>query len=667
PVIVQPSLPRFVRPGDSFTAIAIGRVVEGGSGDGRAEIKLDGLELVGDSQKDFVWDKNTPQRIEYSMRVPTPSYDDDGRVEQEQVRVTVAIERSSDNARDAFQLDLPIRSDRQPVTTRKVLALSNDQAQTLDAIIERTRPGTLRRSLLISNQPGLLHMASGLNYLLEYPHGCTEQRLSRARAVLASSRFDELLNKTLDSDMRDKIVADTLAWIEQVVDENGLMSYWPGSKGYVSLTAWSTMFIIEAQKAGYPIDEALLDNSLRALRQSMRSDYTYYIDGAAFEERSWALTALAMAGETVGSYAAELARKAEFLNLESLAQVVVALSQGDQYSEVQLEALYSRLWQSIVFRLHRGAEIYGGLQSGSLSRSSLILPSETRAVAETLRAVSRTPASMQSELTIKRRQQLLDAIIGLGRGNGWGNTNANAAALLSLSELLTTTQIPLTLPAVLVTGGGAESRYDFAQKPVISTYLQGQDELTLRLDGNLGENSIVVLSDTRYTPELDGSHVEARANGFVVSREMLKILGPDQPPQRIAIDQPAQTHAFDIGNVIEEHVEVINPRDSNHVAIVVPLAAGMEPLNPALATAPPEAKPDGVNTLEPSYLSFADDQMTYYYDALPKGSYNFYFRTRATIPGSYIQPAAYAELMYDQAVNGHGNGTRIVVSKKPAE
>ncbi|MCP4472461.1 MAG: alpha-2-macroglobulin, partial [Gammaproteobacteria bacterium] len=47
PVIVQPSLPRFVRPGDSFTAIAIGRVVEGGSGDGRAEIKLDGLELVG--------------------------------------------------------------------------------------------------------------------------------------------------------------------------------------------------------------------------------------------------------------------------------------------------------------------------------------------------------------------------------------------------------------------------------------------------------------------------------------------------------------------------------------------------------------------------------------------------------------------------------------------
>ncbi len=56
--------------------------------------------------------------------------------------------------------------------------------------------------------------------------------------------------------------------------------------------------------------------------------------------------------------------------------------------------------------------------------------------------------------------------------------------------------------------------------------------------------------------------------------------------------------------------------------------------------------------------------MAYYYDSLPKGSYHFYFRTRATIPGSYIQPAAYAEMMYDEVVNGHSYGARIVVTKK---
>src|SRR6185369_16797680 len=39
PVMVQPALPRFVRPGDQFTLAALGRVIEGEGGKGRAEVK----------------------------------------------------------------------------------------------------------------------------------------------------------------------------------------------------------------------------------------------------------------------------------------------------------------------------------------------------------------------------------------------------------------------------------------------------------------------------------------------------------------------------------------------------------------------------------------------------------------------------------------------------
>ncbi len=667
PVIVQPSLPRFVRPGDSFTAIAIGRVVEGESGDGRAEIKLDGLVLEGDSKQSFVWDKNKPQRIEFAMKVPTPRYDNNGQAKQEKVRVTLAVERNADNARDAFQLDLPIKPDRKTVKTRKLLTLQSDKTETLEAIGEPIREGTLRRSLLISSQPELIHMASGLNYLLEYPHGCTEQRLSRARAVLASSKFDQLLNKSSEDGLRDKIIGDTLAWLDQVKHDNGLMGFWPGSTGYVSLTAWSIMFMIEARNAGYPIDEELFDQLIRSLKSSMRSDYQYYIDGAAFEERSWALTALAMAGESVGSYAAELARKAEFLNLESLAQVVVALSQGDRYSEKQLQALYKKLWDSIIFRLHRGDEIYGGLQSHALSQSALILPSETRAVAELLRAVSRTPANMQPEFMLKRRQQLIDAIVGLGRGNGWGNTNANAAALLSLSEVLSRADKLSGSPEVRLQSDSSTQDFKLDRQPMVSTTLNHVEALKLAVKNIAKDKSIVVMSETRYTPALSGSHVVAQSNGFVVNREMQKILFDGKPPQRRAIDQVSQTFDFQVGDIVEEHIEIVNPKDANHIAIVVPLAAGMEPLNPALATAPPEAKPSGTLTLQASYVSFADDQMAYYYDTFPKGSYHFYFRTRATIPGSYIQPAAYAEMMYDEAINGNSFGSRIVVTNKAGD
>ena len=39
PVMIQPALPRFVRPGDRFLASAIGRIVEGELGPGQAEVR----------------------------------------------------------------------------------------------------------------------------------------------------------------------------------------------------------------------------------------------------------------------------------------------------------------------------------------------------------------------------------------------------------------------------------------------------------------------------------------------------------------------------------------------------------------------------------------------------------------------------------------------------
>ncbi len=57
------------------------------------------------------------------------------------------------------------------------------------------------------------------------------------------------------------------------------------------------------------------------------------------------------------------------------------------------------------------------------------------------------------------------------------------------------------------------------------------------------------------------------------------------------------------------------------------------------------------------------DHVAFYYDVLPKGTYDFYFRTRATVPGSFIQPAAHAEMMYDGAVRGNSNGALIRIQK----
>src|SRR6185369_11167977 len=130
---------------------------------------------------------------------------------------------------------------------------------------------------------------------------------------------------------------------------------------------------------------------------------------------------------------------------------------------------------------------------------------------------------------------------------------------------------------------------------------------------------VLVRVETRYLPAGDGARVAAKADGFVVTREMLKILAGGAPPERTALAEPGKTVRFAIGDVVEEHVRVVNPKERNFVAVVVPLAAGLEPLNPALATAPPEAKPSSGPTLKPTYVAFLDDQVAYYYNTLPKG------------------------------------------------
>ncbi len=72
PVIVQPALPRFVRPGDHFTATAIGRIVEGPGGAASAELRARGVNFTGNTKRNLDLKPNQPQRIEYQVTVPTP-------------------------------------------------------------------------------------------------------------------------------------------------------------------------------------------------------------------------------------------------------------------------------------------------------------------------------------------------------------------------------------------------------------------------------------------------------------------------------------------------------------------------------------------------------------------------------------------------------------------
>jgi uncharacterized protein YfaS (alpha-2-macroglobulin family) len=457
-----------------------------------------------------------------------------------------------------------------------------------------------------------------------------------------------------------RAVNEVLTLVPTVIDGNGQVAFWPGSRGYVSLTAWTVQFLVEAKEAGFAIDEKLLTQLSNSLEQALRSDYSHFIDSESFTERVWALLALTRAGKYNSAYAAELARKAQFLNLESIASVLYSFALAEQNSSAAAQ-LEQALWDGIVVRLYQGREMYGGLQEKDVTRNSLILPTETRTIAQMTRAVARYDAKNP------RLPLLVDSLVTLGKDDGWGNTNANAEALLALSEILKPPYSGAKAAQVRVKLDGKEQTINLGPAlPMGFVSGTGPGAGEALLQSKAGPRPVVVRVDTSYVPAEDGSNVAAQSSGFVVSRELL-LIKKDGPPVKIPLTASGTTQTFAVGDIIEEHLQIVNPKERNYVAVTSPLAAGMEPLNPKLQTAPPEAAPSGKTTLSPTYEAYQDDQAAFYYNTLPAGTYDFYFRTRATVAGAFIQPAAKAEMMYDAAVFGISNGAKIVISSKAGE
>jgi uncharacterized protein YfaS (alpha-2-macroglobulin family) len=642
PVVVTPVLPRFVRAGDRFDAGALARVVEGAGGAGSASFSGQGVTLAGPARQSLTLQPGPATRVGFPLTVQSPGWTPDGKPAQDHVRLELQLKRTADGAGDAISVDLPLRADRDPVIERVLYDLVAGSPTTVPAPAGKARPGTLSRSLLASDRPEPLLLATALDTLSERPATSTGARLDRARAALAMGQLQVALGGSAAETAA--LVKATLAALPDVTDGDGLLSEWPGGKGRVSLTAEAFELLTAAAAAGLPIDEAYQKRLRATLEKALRSDYSRFVDGEATTERSRALLALASAGALDRAGFAELSRTALVSQPDGLAAIVLAGTQGGDRPTV--ERLATLLGQAVVVRQQGGKAVYGGLQ-GERARSPLIRPDEARTMADISRALARVnPTDPLLEL-------LGPALITRGRAGGWGSADADAAAIFALVERLGTAK-----------PGGFALSVNGKPLPASGAIAKGPaDPGALSVALTAGKSAVLRV-DTRYLPEADGSTVAARTDGFVLSRALSKI-NPQGPADRLPLAAPGATVKLRVGDVIEEHIQLVNPTDRAYVTVTVPLAAGLEPLNPRLATAPPEAKPTGQDSRAATWIDSRDDAVSYAFELLPKGTYDLYFRTRATIAGSFVQPAATATTLSDRALVGGSVGARVEISPAP--
>ena len=188
---------------------------------------------------------------------------------------------------------------------------------------------------------------------------------------------------------------------------------------------------------------------------------------------------------------------------------------------------------------------------------------------------------------------------------------------------------------------------------------------SIQLEQGASDTSIVARMAVSFLPAAPGDSVSAAADGFVVSRELTLVPEDGGVPRRVTIDDRGTKLEYTVGDIVEEHIRVVNPEDRHFIAVTAPFAAGFEPLNPELAISGPEATPSKPNSTDPSYMHYTDDAAGYYFETLPKGTFDFYFRLRATFEGSFVHPAATADMMYRQWIRGNSAGARVIIHPKP--
>ncbi len=157
--------------------------------------------------------------------------------------------------------------------------------------------------------------------------------------------------------------------------------------------------------------------------------------------------------------------------------------------------------------------------------------------------------------------------------------------------------------------------------------------------------------------------LEPLNRGFVVQRTYDGVDDPEDVYQ----DADGTWH-IKLGARVRVRLTLVADNRRYHVALVDPLPAGLEPINPALAVAQsvPE-DPDGVEL--PwwwwwqwyDHQNMRDERVEAFSSLLWEGVYTYDYVARATTPGTFVAPPTKAEEMYSPDVFGRSGSDIVIV------
>lgn len=525
----------------------------------------------------------------------------------------------------------------------------------------------------------LQELTDAVIYLVNYPYECTEQIASRLIGIAA---LNDVLTafeaKGLPSPeaMRDSVSVD-IKRLQGLQNDDGGFGFWRrGEPSFPYVSVHVAHALVRAQSKGFAVPEEMLRRSQNYLREIEKKIPKEYSVEAKRAIQAYALYVRALAKDRDAAKARRLIAEAggvEKLSLESLGWLLPVLS-GDaasaRESAREIDALRRHL-NNRVTETAGAAHFADSYSDGAYT----ILHSNRRADGVILEAL--IGDQPQSTVIPKLVRGLLS---NRNRGR-WTNTQENVFILLGLDRYFATYErVTPNFVARVWLGSGYAGEQIFKGRSIdrqqLNLPMSLLVERTANAPANLtigkeGAGRLYFRIGTQYAPA--NLKLAAADYGFRVERKYEAI--DDPADVRLEADG---TWSIRAGARVRVRLTMSNPARRYHVALVDPLPAGLEALNPALATTeqlPEESTDAGINRGGRSIYDYywfwrgtwyehqnlRDERAEAFTSLLWEGVHEYSYFARATTPGLFVVPPTKAEEMYAPETFGRGHSDRVRV------
>jgi uncharacterized protein YfaS (alpha-2-macroglobulin family) len=213
---------------------------------------------------------------------------------------TIRIEAAGGGETSSETIEIEVRNPNPDILTSSQALVANGKTQELSLSLDNPQPDDWVK-LEISRMPSI-DLNKNLTYLLDYPHGCSEQVISKAFPALYVNNFI-VLSDQQSKQLKSNII-NAINTISARQLSNGGIVYWEGS-AYPSewITSYAGHFLVEAQKQGYNVPAATIAKwkqfQKKAAQTWNKSDLynSYYRYSMSDLQQAYRLYSLALAGE----------------------------------------------------------------------------------------------------------------------------------------------------------------------------------------------------------------------------------------------------------------------------------------------------------------------------------------------------------------------------------